>query len=182
MGQFQFQQPVSPEDFRFGTGQQTPYGMMQTLMNPALQGSLGSGTFGAGVDPAMFSTGIPTAGLDLSKFGFTPGGATASGIENNAPSSWRTNFYGEGKDFGLNLDTAKLGFGSLQALAGLWGGLQTQKLARESFDFSKQFAEKNLANQTKSYNDKVTDRLNARARVSGRSREETQADINSRLL
>lgn len=98
-------------------------------------------------------------------------------------SSWLKNLPGNGGlDFGFNIPTAQLGLGALNSVGGLWGGLQAQKLARDQFNFTKNMATTNLANQTQSYNTALTDKINARAKTQGMTSQETQAYLDKNRL
>lgn len=62
-----------------------------------------------------------------------------------------------------NMDALKMGVGGLQTLGNLWGGMKSLGLANKQFDFTKMMAEKNLTNQTQSYNTALSDRINSRS-------------------
>ena len=85
-------------------------------------------------------------------------------------------------EFGMNIPTAQLGLTGLSTLGNLWGSFQSNKLARDSFNFQKGMAEKNYANQIKSYNTALTDRATTRGFVQGDSTETTQQYINDNKL
>lgn len=85
-------------------------------------------------------------------------------------------------EIGYNIPTLQLGMQGLGTLGNLWGGFQSQKLARDSFDFQKGMAEKNYANQIKSYNTALTDRTTSRGFVQGDSADTTQQYINNNKL
>ena len=85
-------------------------------------------------------------------------------------------------EFGMNIPTAQLGFTGLSTLGNLWGSFQSNKLARDSFNFQKGMAEKNYANQIKSYNTALTDRATTRGFVQGDSADTTQQYINNNKL
>ena len=85
-------------------------------------------------------------------------------------------------EIGYNIPTLQLGMQGLGTLGNLWGSFQSQKLARDSFDFQKGMAEKNYANQIKSYNTALTDRATTRGFVQGDSTETTQQYINDNKL
>lgn len=88
-----------------------------------------------------------------------------------------------GSDWGslFNRDNAKLGVGALQGIAALlggFGGLQQNKmakkqlnLARDQFNFQKDFANRNYANELAAFNTAMEDRINARAAQEGRGQE-----------
>lgn len=84
--------------------------------------------------------------------------------------------------FGMNLPTFQLGLQGLGTLGGLWGTLQSNRLARDSLNFQKDFAQKNLANSIKSYNTALTDRAASRGFVQGDSQEKTQQYINDNKM
>ena len=85
-------------------------------------------------------------------------------------------------EFGMNIPTAQLGLNGLGTLGELWGSFQSNKLARDSFTFQKGMAEKNYANQIKSYNTALTDRATTRGFVQGDSADTTQQYINNNKL
>ena len=85
-------------------------------------------------------------------------------------------------EFGMNIPTAQLGLTGLSTLGNLWGSFQSTKLAKDSFNFRKGMAEKNYANQIKSYNTALTDRATTRGFVQGDSTEATQQYINDNKL
>ena len=85
-------------------------------------------------------------------------------------------------EFGMNIPTAHLGLTGLSTLGELWGSFQSTKLAKDSFNFQKGMAEKNYANQIKSYNTALMDRATTRGFVQGDSTETTQQYINDNKL
>ena len=85
-------------------------------------------------------------------------------------------------ELGMNIPTFQLGLTGLSTLGNLWGSFQSNKLARDSFNFQKGMAEKNYANQIKSYNTALTDRATTRGFVQGDSTETTQQYINDNKL
>lgn len=87
-----------------------------------------------------------------------------------------------GTGLGMNVGTGQLALGGLSALASLWGSSTQNKLAKDQFNFQKDFATTNLANQTKSYNTALEDRLTTRGAVEGRSAQYTADEIARRRL
>ena len=85
-------------------------------------------------------------------------------------------------EFGMNIPTAQLGLTGLSALGNLWGSFQSNKLARDSFNFQKGMVEKNYTNQIKSYNTALTDRATTRGFVQGDSTDTTQQYISDNKL
>lgn len=88
--------------------------------------------------------------------------------------------YGTG--LGWNVGTGQLALSGLSALGNLWNAFQAQGLAREQFDFTKRFAERNLANQTQSYNTALTDRITSRAHTQGMSAADRDAYLDANWL
>ena len=70
---------------------------------------------------------------------------------------------------GMNLDTARLGLGGLQSIAGIWNAMQQNSMAKKSFRLNEGILNTNLANQIKSYNLTLDDKLRSRQVVEGTS-------------
>ena len=68
---------------------------------------------------------------------------------------------------GMNLGTGQLVLGGIGTIGNLWSAWQTQKLAKEQFNYQKGITDTNLANQIQSYNTALSDRMNARGFVQG---------------
>ena len=85
-------------------------------------------------------------------------------------------------NFGWNANTLNFGMQGLMGLGNLWGAWQSNKLARDQLNFTKDFANRNLANQTKAYNTALEDRGRARAFVEGQTSAEAQAYIDRNRL
>ena len=85
-------------------------------------------------------------------------------------------------EIGYNIPTLQLGMQGLGAMGNLWGTSQSIKLAKDALNFQKGMAEKNYANQLKSYNTALTDRATTRGFVQGDSTEATQQYINDNKL
>ena len=82
---------------------------------------------------------------------------------------------GDFGDLGLrfNIPTGKLLFNGLGTLGQLWTGFQGAKLAKKSFEHTRDITNANLNNQISSYNTALEDR--ARARFVGEGRGENSA-------
>ena len=99
----------------------------------------------------------PMPGSDyssLSSYGKSPGGFDDLGL-------------------GFNIPTGKLLFNGLGTLGQLWTGFQGAKLAKKSFEHTRDITNANLNNQISSYNTAIEDR--ARARFVGEGRGENSA-------
>lgn len=73
-------------------------------------------------------------------------------------------FFQEGGGAGLAL-------GAIQTLGSLWNSFQQQKMAKKTFALQEESYRTNLANQTKTYNTALEDRIRARYATEGRSGE-----------
>jgi hypothetical protein len=80
------------------------------------------------------------------------------------------------------LDAAKLGIAGLGTIGSLWSAFQGNKLAKKQFNFTKDFAERNMANQLASYNTALEDRGRSRAVVEGQSPQQAQSYIDKNRL
>lgn len=127
----------------------------------------------------------PMPGSDYPIFNQNPA-YTGQGL--SAPSE---GFWGKGSDYsslgsygkgsgdfgdlglGFNMPTGKLLFNGLGTLGQLWTGFQGAKLAKKSFEHTRDITNANLNNQISSYNTAIEDR--ARARFVGEGRGENSA-------
>lgn len=168
--------------FRSGTGLQAPVNWQQ-----------------ANVPVSMIGGYIPPAATDYSLLGSvgTPGVSTglnlgSAGVGLQAPD---TGFWapgnnsvggvgGAGTGIGWNTETLGLGVQSLAAIGGLYNAFQSNKLAKEQFNFTKEVTNTNLNNQIKTFNTTLEDRARARARLDGREDTEgyTQDYVNKNRI
>ena len=75
---------------------------------------------------------------------------------------------GYGTGLGWNTETLGIGIQGLAAIGGLYNAFQSNKLAKEQFNFTKEVTNTNLNNQIKTFNTTMEDRARARARLDGR--------------
>ena len=87
-----------------------------------------------------------------------------------------------GTPLGMNLGTANLALGGIGTLGDLWAAFNTQKLAKEQFQYQKGITDTNLANQIQSYNTSLVDRINARSFMQGDSQATTDQYIAENSL
>lgn len=115
---------------------------------------------------------------------FTADPAGAVRMQNGAGSQWFNNSGSTSQQdgFGFNSNTIGMVMGGLQALGSLWNSYNQQKLAKEQFKFQKQAWQTNLANQTKTYNTALEDRIRARHFTEGKSAKETNDYIATHRL
>lgn len=78
-----------------------------------------------------------------------------------------------GDGFAFNIPTGKLVLGGLESLGKLWSGFQGAKLAKKSFEHTRDITNANLNNQISAYNTALEDR--ARARFIGEGRGDGSA-------
>lgn len=124
----------------------------------------------------MFGGTSGTAGA-----GANLGVAPLTGFGSNGTSSptLQPGVFGTGMN---GMQFAQAAVGGLQSLGNLWMGLKSLNLAKKQFNFSKDFANTNLANQTKVYNTNLADRENSRAVVEGLSPDQARSYISSNSL
>jgi hypothetical protein len=89
---------------------------------------------------------------------------------------------GNGTGFGFNMPTAQLGLGALNSLGSLITGGKSLSLANKQFEAANKFANTNLQNQTKVYNDTLENRLKRIGSFNQTDPAETQAEIARRRL
>ena len=177
--------------FGFGTGSQsgtglqmpvnwqqttTPMSMIGGYIPPAatdysLLGSVGTPGVSTGLN--LGSTGV---GLQAPNTGFwAPGNNSVMG---------KPGVGGAGTGIGWNTETLGLGVQSLAAIGGLYNAFQSNKLAKEQFNFTKEVTNTNLNNQIKTFNTTMEDRARARARLDGRGDTEgyTQDYMNKNRI
>jgi len=97
-------------------------------------------------------------------------GNNAAGTDSNALTGLLQKQGGNsglGSGLGMNIGTGQLALGGLGSLAGIWGALNSNKLANQQFKFTKDTTNTNLNNQIKSYNTALEDRITARAATQG---------------
>lgn len=87
-----------------------------------------------------------------------------------------------GLEFGdiFNMPNAKMAFDVLGSLGALSAGRKQMGLARDQFNFNKQLATTNLANQTQAYNNSLEDRLRSRAEFAGDRSEAWKDDFEAK--
>lgn len=139
-------------------------------LDPNSIGTYGSGMSGAGGGMGAGATQTLES-LVASIMGKQ--GAGANGLQAANPNA---------TGLGMNIGTAQLGLGGLQALAGIWGSHQANKLAKDQFKFTKDITNTNLANQIQSYNTALSDRSNTRAVMEGRDQASAQAYVDQNKL
>ena len=120
---------------------------------------------------------LPSIAQGLDSNGLRQIGAYGSGAYAGQQQRGGTsNFFDPGNtNFGWNANTLSFGLQGLQGLGSLWGAWQSNKLARDQLDFTKNFARANLANQTQAYNTSIEDRARSRGAVEGQTSAEQAA-------
>ena len=87
-----------------------------------------------------------------------------------------------GSGFGMNMPTLALGLQGLNSLGSLYMGGKSLSLANKQFASAQKFANINLANQTKSYNDTLENKIKRIGSFNGTSAEDTTAEYERRKL
>lgn len=146
------QKPLTAADLMRGTTGFSMSGQPMAAPAPTMQ---------TATTPAL----VPVTANDLT--GWTapviPTGETvAAGAAATVDPAQKTNGFFRDAQGNLNLNNLQTLTGVIGTLGTLYGAFQQHKLAKDSFNFQKEAYEKNMANQTKSYNTALEDRINAR--------------------
>lgn len=83
---------------------------------------------------------------------------------------------------GANMDTLKIGIGGLATIGNLWNAFQSQKLAKQQFNYIRDVTDTNLANQIKSYNTTLEDRARSRGVMEGQDQSQVDSYIDKNRL
>lgn len=143
----------------------------------------------SGMSPSDPAFGLTSLLTSLSQRNAQPGTlpntstpTLASALTGTQPEAtgWRGMLDKSG--LGMNVKTAQLALSGLDTIGSLWGGFAARDLANKNFNFQKDFAEKNYANQLKSYNSAVEDRGRSRAIMEGQSDAEAREYIQKNKL
>ena len=81
-------------------------------------------------------------------------------------------FFGQG-------GMAQIGLGAISTLGSLWNSFQQNKIAKKSLALQERTFETNLANQTKTYNTELEDRIRNRYAGSGLTGDELETQTQS---
>jgi len=111
-------------------------------------------------------------------------GLGGNGIPAAAPPSpfqWQSfgNSKGLGDFLGANAPLFGAGLNALSQGVGIYAGLKNLSLAKKSFNLQREAYQTNLANQTKSYNTQIGDRIAGRSYA---TEAERQAALQAALL
>lgn len=127
--------------------------------------------------------GVQNLGPQDLAFGMgNSGGMGATGMEAFPSTAMAAPAASSGFQLGWNMPTFQMGMQGLSSLGNLWGAFQANKLAKDQLNFTKNFANRNLANQTAAYNTALEDRSRARAAVEGQTSAEAAAYVNKNRL
>ena len=90
---------------------------------------------------------------------------------------------GLGQGGGMNLQQGiNLGLGGLQTIGNIIASFKALSLANKQFNFQKDFAAKNMANQVATYNTALADRARSRAQMEGQTTDQAQAYVDKNKL
>lgn len=141
---------------------------------------LGSGNLSSVMTGAPYA--LSGAGMTSMVPSFDPRMINASMISSDAmKQAMDTGATGGFGDLGF-ADKASLILGGLNTIGNLWGGFEARGMAKKQFDFTKDFAETNLANSMKEYNTRLADRARARAHTEGRTQASADAYVSENKL
>lgn len=118
----------------------------------------------------------PTAGLNFGTGGLS---SLAQGNGNQPESLWGRIDGFVGDNFNNWGDALKTGFAGVETIGKLWSAFQMNKMAKQQFNFSRDMANTNLANQITAFNTALADRARSRAVYEGQSDAERDAYIEA---
>ena len=151
---------------------------------PAMNGSIMAGynpnitNPASGLTPAFADpTGI--LGSGSAGMGYMSTGDIAKQV---ASAPWSGTPQGIGSGFGWNMPTFALGLQGLNSLGSLYMGAKSLSLANKQFESAQKFANINLANQTKSYNDTLENKIKRIGSFNGTSAADIAAEYERRKL
>lgn len=151
-------------------------------------GDLTQGIGTAGITPASLNFGGAAGSpLNLSGIGGTQQIAQAGqggifgGLFGSGAGTSMGQIGGNAGSSGL-LGIGQLGLSGIGSLGSLYTGLKSLGLAQDQFNFQKQLANTNLANQTQSYNTALSDKANSRAFAEGQSPAQAASYIAANKL
>lgn len=99
-----------------------------------------------------------------------------------ASQNWGQTPQVAGSGFGINMPTFALGLQGLNSLGSLYMGSKSLDLANKQFESAQNFANINLANQTKSYNDTLENKIKRIGSFNGTSAADIAAEYERRKL
>ena len=84
-------------------------------------------------------------------------------------------------NFGL-MDYGKFALGGLQTIGDLWSSYNQNKLAKQQMNFTRNYANINLANQAQNYNTALSDTARTRGFVEGQSQSQIDDYYNKNKM
>ena len=137
--------------------------------------------------PANFGQTVPVD-YSLGQTGAMPvaGMGGGQGLQLGSMSAWGQGAIPSNKTldpgFGMNMPSFALGLQGLNSLGSLYMGSKSLDLANKQFESAQNFANINLANQTKSYNDTLENKIKRIGSFNGTSAADTAAEYERRKL
>lgn len=138
-------------------------GQTYTPFNVMSQPDYGmAGLGGSNFQPNAQVQGMP----DFSNFGMPGGSQDWFGI----------------KGLGMNMPTAQLGLDGLKSIGGLYASMGALGVAKKQLALSSMIANKNIQNQTMSYNTALSDKARSRGVAEGQSQQTVDDYIKKNSL
>jgi hypothetical protein len=143
-----------------------------------------------GVQPAIpmqdYSVPTPMAGLGninpMANLMLGQWNERAPSLGAAAPQSGMPGMNGMNTGLGPNIGTGQLALSGLGALGNLWTGMQAQDMAKKQFGLASTVANANLANQIRSYNNALEDRVRSRMVAENRNPDEAESYLATRRM
>jgi hypothetical protein len=162
-------------DYSIGSTPLTLQQQLQAIQTPSVSSMLPANFNPAAVDYSLGQQGgMSVAGMGGGQ-GLRSGGMNTWGQGSAAGNS-------SGSGFGMNMPTLALGLQGLNSFGSLYMGAKSLGLADKQFESAQKFANINLANQTKSYNDTLENKIKRIGSFNGTSAADTAAEYERRKL
>lgn len=122
--------------------------------------------------PDMFSNLFSSNNPSVSQTPWSPEAMKQAQMDNLKLQNDYIEKMSKNQEFGMNLNTVNGVMGGLNAAMNLWGGYQSNKMARDQWNTQKTVLNTNMMNQISAYNAALEDRLNYRKQMGGISQED----------
>jgi hypothetical protein len=139
-------------------------------------------------DPTTNGSSLSTVQTGMNNY-TTPMSGSTTGMSNNltyqpATVGMQGGMAGNGQGNFLGMGPNAFGniLGTVQVLGSLWNSFQQHRIAKEQLALSRRAFETNLANNTKTYNTALEDRIRSRYHTEGRPEGQAEQYLDANRL